>query len=275
MGRFSRAFPLLRTPLFFVPARLTATALFLALLAACTGNAQSRQSLDAAHQALGAGQDDQAIRDADAVIASGDQPALAEAYLLRGYAIETRPKPDTAAAARDLSLARQSYIQGLAENPRPAVAARLHVQLGSVCYDEEDYSTAAAEFSTAYPLLESSQPKDEVLFRIGVCQQRLGRFDDADRSFLRLQQDYPQSTYAAAAHAHQGIRGFYVRIGAFSRPADVAAAAQAVSAAGSAPLQTTTHGLTVIRTADVPSYSQAQALRDRLIARYPDARVMP
>jgi hypothetical protein len=40
-------------------------------------------------------------------------------------------------------------------------------------------------------------------------------------------------------------------------------------------LKTTEKGLTVIRTADVPSYAQAQQLRQQLASLYPDARVMP
>src|SRR6516165_5125595 len=58
------------------------------LLVGCTGNAQSRQYLDSGKHSLDSGNYDQTIRDADAVINSNDGPALAEAYYLRGYAIE-------------------------------------------------------------------------------------------------------------------------------------------------------------------------------------------
>jgi tetratricopeptide (TPR) repeat protein len=245
------------------------------LLAACTGNAQSRQDLNSGKQAMDSGETDQAIRDADAVINSGDGPALAEAYYLRGYAIELRPKPDNAASARDLSMARDSYTHGLAQNPRPVIAARLHVQLGNVCYYQEDYSAAVPEFTAAYNLLEASQSKDIVLYRIGICEQRLGRFEDADRSFQRVQQEYPNSAYVSPARAHQGIRGFYVQIGAYSHPPDIDKASRAIVAIGSAPLKTTSKGLTIVRTADVPSYGQAEQLRARLAGQYPDARVMP
>jgi hypothetical protein len=56
---------------------------------------------------------------------------------------------------------------------------------------------------------------------------------------------------------------------------DIERAASAVAAAGSPPLKTTRGSLTVIRTSDVPSYAQAQELKERLASRYPDARVMP
>jgi tetratricopeptide (TPR) repeat protein len=157
------------------------------LLAACTGDPQSRQALDSGKQALAAGQSNDAIRDADAVISSGDTPALAEAYFLRGYAVEMRQKPDNAAAAHDFAMARDSYTRGLTYSPRPTIAARLHAQLGNVCYYQEDYAAAVPEFMTAFNSLDSSQPRDEVLYRTGISEQRLGRFDDADRTFqLRL-----------------------------------------------------------------------------------------
>ncbi len=246
-----------------------------ALLSACTGDPQSRATLDSGKRALDASDFDQAIRDADAVIASGDAPALAEAYYLRGYAIEMRPKPDNSEASRDLALARDSYTKGLSNDPRPTLAARLHAQLGNVCYYQQDYSAAVPELTAAFNLLDPSQPRDLILYHIGIGQQRLGRFDDADRTFQRVEQDYPNSPYAAAARAHEGIRGFYVQVGVYSRQSDVDTAARAISAAGSVPLTSTNAGLTIIRTADVPSFAQAEELRLRLAGQYPDARVMP
>jgi len=245
------------------------------LLAACTGSAESRQELHSGKLALDSQQYNQAIRDADAVISSGDSDALAEAYYLRGYAIEMRPKADNAATAHDLAMARDSYAKGLGHDPRPTLAARLHAQLGNVCYNQQDYSAAVPELTAAFNGTDATLPKDLMLYHIGIGQQRLGRFEDADTSFSRLQRDYPNSPYAGPARAHQGVRGFYVQVGAYSRDSDIDAAARAVAAAGSAPLKMYNKGLTIIRTADVPSFVQAEELRDRLVGEYPDARVMP
>ena len=245
------------------------------LLSACTGDPQSRQALNSGKQALAAGQSSDAIRDADAVISSGDTPALAEAYFLRGYAIEMRQKPDNAAAAHDFAMARDSYTRGLTFSPRPEIAARLHAQLGNVCYYQEDYAAAVPEFMTAFNSLDSSQPRDEVLYRMGISEQRLGRFDDADRTFQQVQQQFPGSAYAAPAAAHFGIRGFYVQLGAYTQQKDVNSACNAVRRSGSAPLIRVDKIITVVRTANVPSYSQAQQLRAQIAVQYPDARVMP
>jgi TolA-binding protein len=249
--------------------------LCLLLLAACTGDAQSRQQLHAGKLALDAQDYTQAIRDADAVLASGDSAAFAEAYYLRGCAIEWRQKNGYAASASDLSLARDSFTHGLNCDPRPVLAARLHAELGNVCYYQEDYSTAVRQLAIADGQTSDPQTKDLILYRIGIGQQRLGRFEDADHSFQLLQQEYPHSPYCAGARAHQGIRGFYVQVGAYSQLSDIDRAASAVAAAGSVPLKTTGKGLTIIRTADVPSFAQAEQLRQRLARQYPDARVMP
>lgn len=245
------------------------------LLFACTGNPQSRQDLDAAKQSLDSQQYDQSIRDADAVLHSSDSPAYAEAWYIRGYAIEKRPKPDNTSAQHDLSMAADSYNHGLTCDPRPTLAARLHAQLGNVAYYQQDYSTAVRELTLAFGLVDPSDGKDLVLYHIGIGQQRLGRFEDADRTFARLQQDYPGSPYAIRARDHQGIRGFYVRLGIYSQSGDINKAAGAISAAGSVPLQSSNKGLTIIRTADVPSFAQAEELRSRLAGQYPDAQVMP
>jgi tetratricopeptide (TPR) repeat protein len=249
--------------------------LSLIFLTACTGDPQSQQQLDASKQALQAQQYDPAIRSADAAIASNDSAELAEAYYLRGYAIENRPKADTADAIRDLALARESYVNGLTHDPGPAVAGHLHAQLGNVTFYQDDYSTALREFDAAYPLASEPGNKPLILYHMGICEQRLGRFDDADRTFQRVVQEYPGGEYGPYAQARIGVRGFYVQVGAYSQPSDIQKAAKAVASAGSAPLKTNDKGLTVIRTSDVQSYDQAQDLKERLASRYPDARVMP
>jgi len=71
------------------------------------------------------------------------------------------------------------------------------------------------------------------------------------------------------------LRGFYVQIGAFSDSEDAERAASTLLAAGVMPLKTTARNLTVIRTVNVATYSQAVALQSRLASAYPDASVVP
>jgi tetratricopeptide (TPR) repeat protein len=247
----------------------------LLILAACADNPQSQQQLEAGNQAIQSQQFDSAIRDADSVIAAGDPADLAEAYYLRGYAIENRPKADTPSALRDLALARESYVSGLSHDPQPSIAVRLHAQLGNVTFYQQDYSTALREFAAASAADDDPQNKPLILYHMGICEQRLGRFGDADQTFQSVQQNYPASEFVPYARSREGIRGFYVQVGAYSQPSDIQKAASAVAAAGSAPMKTNDRGLTAIRTSDVQSYAEAQQLKDRLASRYPDARVMP
>jgi tetratricopeptide (TPR) repeat protein len=249
----------------------------LALAGGCASSPANRQQLDAGEQALRDQKYDHAIRSADLVISSNPTSNdLAEAYYLRGSAIEQRnPKPDFAAATADLAAARLDYIAALNQYPPKVLEARLHGQLGNVAYFQDDYATALQQWTVAYGQLENLQWKQWVLYRMGICQQRLGRFVDADRTFSIVQREYPNTEVAARAAAREGVRGFYVQVGAFSQTSDAQKASQAVSDIGSIPVQAPDRGLTVVRTSGVPSFAMAAELRLKLVSAYPDARVMP
>jgi tetratricopeptide (TPR) repeat protein len=247
-----------------------------AMAGGCQNNPQQRQMLDDGEKSLKARQYDQAIRAADSVIATGDQADLAEAFYLRGCAIEDRnPKPDPAAAGADLTAARRDYTSGLQCNPYPELAMRLHERLGNVAYYEDDYAVAAQQLTVAYNMLDDPAWKAGVLYRIGNCLQRLGRFEDADRTFQAVQDQFPGTQVAHWAAEKEGVHGFYVLVGVFSQQADIDKAAAAVAAAGAVPTQSQGKGVTIVRTAGIPTYRQANSLRARLIGLYPDARVMP
>jgi tetratricopeptide (TPR) repeat protein len=247
----------------------------LMLAGACADDSQNRQELNAGEDALRAQQYDRALRAADDVTASGVAANAAEAHYLHGRAIEDRPKADPAAAAADLAEARRNYSLALAEDPSPALQARLRGQLGNVAYFQDDYAVALQQWTIAYSQLDNPQWKQWILYRIGICQQRLGRFTDADRTFAAVQDEYPGTEVAQRAQARQGVHGFYVQIGAFSDATDVQKAADALSAAGSLAQEVNQRGLKVVRSAGLPSYAEAAELKSRLLGDYPDARVMP
>ena len=248
----------------------------LALLPACSSNPQGRQALDAGESALRAGQYDQALRDADSYLAHGNADDLAEAYYLRGKVLEERqPKPDADSANRDLLAARSAYSIGLSYHPSKSVEALLHGQLGNVCYFLDDYPAALHEWNLAYAQLEKPEWKQWVLYRIGLCQQRLGLFQDADRTFEMVEQTYPNTQAAARAQLHHGVRGFYVQVGAFSQPSAISDAIAAITSAGGIPVRARSNGLMTVRTESFPSYAQAQSFKARVPSRYPDAEILP
>jgi len=234
----------------------------------CADDPRSRQELATGEQALAAQQYDQAIGHANSVVTTGDPAYLARANYLRGRAIEA-----SAVTGRDLERARQAYALALTQHPSRALEAQLHGHLGNASFYQDDYATALQEFTLANAQLQP--PDEKVLYLIGVCQQRLGRFIDADRTFQQVQQQYPRTEAAGWARTLEGARGFYVQVGAFSSDADAQRAAAAVASVGAIPTKTMHNDLTVIRTVDVRSWNTAMQLRARLISQYPDAQVKP
>jgi tetratricopeptide (TPR) repeat protein len=237
-------------------------------LCACADDPRPKQQLAAGEQALAAQQYDLAIRDANAVVAMGDPGYLARANYLRGRAIEA-----TATTGPDLNRARQAYALALTQHPSRSVEAQLHGHLGNVAFYQDDYATALQQFTLANGQLQP--PDEKVLYLIGVCQQRLNRFSDADRTFGQVQQQYPNTEPAAWARTLQGARGFYVQVGAFSNEIDAQRAANTVIAIGAIPARSTHNDLTIIRTVDVRSWDSAMQLRAKLVGQYPDAQVKP
>ena len=151
----------------------------------------------------------------------------------------------------------------------------MHAQLGNVAYFTDDYPTALREWTAAYSQLDRADWKSWILYRMGICQQRLGRFADADQTFAQVMQLYPSTEPATRAASRRAAHGFFVQVGKFSQPADAQKAAAAIVAVGLVPTRLMEGQLTVIRTAAIPTYGQANSLRARLSAQYPDAQVIP
>jgi TolA-binding protein len=208
-------------------------------------------------------------------------PGTAEALYLQGRVYEQRAARSDAAhregeAHADLQDARNTYEHALTLNPSPKVAALLHAGVANVAYFQEDYFTAMREWAVAYPGLTQPDARAWVLYRLGLCQQRLGRFDEADRSFQQVRQDYPRSEPAQRAATHQGARGFYVQIGSY---ADAKTAENVIASLRSqgfvAERKSDSKGRQAIRVGPAYNYDQAKALRLRLLGAYPAANIEP
>src|SRR5206468_7033856 len=66
--------------------------------------------------------------------------------------------------------------------------------------------------------LDRDDLKAWALYRVGVAQQRMGQFAQADQTFTNVQQLFPTSTPAQRAREHQGARAFYVQAATFASP---------------------------------------------------------
>jgi tetratricopeptide (TPR) repeat protein len=268
-----------------------------ALLSAfgCAGNDAATSALQTSVTDLSAQKYDDAYAQANsAITADPDGPTASEAYYLRGRAVEDRPKPDAVASSADLSAARADFMHALTFNPDKKLQGQIRASLGNVAYFQDDYSTAVDQLSQAYPLLTDPDTQSWTLYRLGLSQQRLGLFDDADKTFDAVQRQFANSEPANRAREHTGVRAFYVQLGAFSRQTD---ADQAVSSARADGLNVETaidsagpdltgaasgqingdpsRGLTIVRVGPAPTFAAAQSLKANLLPKFPGAMIVP
>jgi len=248
-------------------------------LAACAGQFGCQQDQHA-QEAMTAGEQAFAAKNYEITImqaskAIGFDANNADAYYLRGRAIEERTKPSPFAAASDLDMAKLDYQKGLGLNPSKSVATRLHAQLGNIAFNQNDYPAALDEWTQSLLGMDNDAFKARVLYLMGVSQQRLGRFGDADYTFGQVLAQFPDSPSAAAASKRQGVRGFQVQVGAYTQYADAGRAASVIQANGAVPMVTSERGKYIVRSSPTPSYAQAEALRQRLLGTFGDAMLYP
>jgi tetratricopeptide (TPR) repeat protein len=186
------------------------------LLGACVpDNGPAKAQINAGYAALDHKDYDGAMSDAQAFLQhnpNGD--GSAEAYYLEGRVYEERAETsgtDTQAVKANLDAARTAYTSGLAQPSVPKVQALLHAGLANIAYHFDDYGTAVREWQVSYAAIEPAEAKGWVLYRIGVCQQRLGWFPQADRSFQMVRAQYPDSEPAGRAAQHEGATGVDVQ----------------------------------------------------------------
>lgn len=255
------------------------------LVAGCANNktAENKSTLQAGYDALSAQDYDTAMARSSEFIANNPTGGAGtpEALYLQGRVYEHRAETadnqgHQAEAHSDLQDARSTYEHALTLNPTPKIAALLHAGVANVAYFQEDYFTAMREWAAAYPGLAQPDAKAWVKYRLGLCQQRLGRFDEADHSFADVRRDFPHSEPAQRAAAHQGVKAFYVGLGSWADPKAADDVAAGLRKQGfSAEQSKLPDGRHSVRVGPAYNYEQAKALRMRLIGAYPAATIEP
>jgi TolA-binding protein len=235
---------------------------------------EQKTALQAGYGALESQQYDQAIARADAFLTATPQgPGSAEALYLKGRALEGKTAANEAEAKRNLQAARSAYLAALEQSPSRPLDAYIRTSLANVAYFQDDYPTAISQWSAALDHLDREDVKAWALYRIGLCQQRLGKFADADRTFAQVQ-NYP-GVPAQRAREHQGARGFFVQLATFASAAQADQAIAHLSKQGIAATKATDPaGHHVVRVA-APTYRQAEQLKSRFAGQYPDALIVP
>lgn len=251
--------------------------LLLLLSGGCTSGNSPYGDLNEGYAALENHQYDQAISHADSFLrARPTGPGSAEAYYLRGRAYEQKTSANMQQAQENLRLARDAYEQALKASPSLRLEAFIHTSLANVAYFQDDFSSAVVHWTAAYEKLDQPEIKSWVLYRLGLCRQRMGQFAEADRIFTAVQQHYPNTIPAQRARQKQGARSFSVQLATLSSSQAADAAITALRKEGmNAYTQRDVKGRSVVFVGPVPSYQQAREIKQRCIARYPDALIVP
>jgi tetratricopeptide (TPR) repeat protein len=244
----------------------------------CTPDIVEKENLTAGYSALDSRQYDDAINHADQQLGkSQDGEVSAEAYYLKGRAFEQRAKPDVRGATSDLDMAASYYQHALTLNPTRSLEGYIHASLGNVEYWRDDYGGALRQFSAAYDLIDTPDLKSFVLYRAGLCQQRLGQFDVADKSFQAVQDRFPGTDAANRARDHMGFHNFNIRIATFSsiQSADMAVQALQSSGIGLVQRKLLPNGECVVLLGPQGTYTEALAMKTRIAGQYANAVIIP
>jgi tetratricopeptide (TPR) repeat protein len=244
---------------------------------AATGSSQRSPELDRARASLEARDYAAAETLAQTYVARDpDGPRVAEAYYIKGRALEDATATDRSDAREKLQAARSAYVSALkAGTSDRELEGLIRASLADVAYWQEDFATASEQGIAAYGMLSDANAKAWTLYRAGVSQQRLGEFERADDT-LRLVQEYHADTDPAQrATSRAGVRAFNVQVATFLNPASADAVAQTLQRQGFSMGKKTTGNKTVILAGPYRTWGQASAARARIASQFPDALIVP
>lgn len=256
----------------------TACAGLLLTISGCVTPAQSASELEQSRSALAARDYAAAVAAADTYLArSPNGPYVAEAYYLKGRALEDAPAANLGEARTNLQLARSAYIAALQTGITDTrLEGNVRASLADVAYWQDDYATAAEQWIAAYGMLEDRQVKAWALYRAGVSQQRLGQYEQADKTLTLVVQQHPDTEPARRARTRIGVHGFYVQVATFTDKRSADNAVQFLVRSGNrASQRATPDGKTVVLIGPFNSYHQANTARLSLMTTYPDALITP
>jgi tetratricopeptide (TPR) repeat protein len=257
--------------LYFSLLLLTATA------GGCGPDPKVKQDLANSQTALEAGQQDEAIMHAQTLLDRAPSGAgTAEALYMQGLAHEKKVAASPQEARANLQAARNCYTEAFAHQPSRQLEAYLHTSLANASYFQDDYVTALREWTTAYDQLDDNDLKSWVLYRIGLCRQRMGQFTDADQVLVAVQEKYPNTIPAQRAREKYGARAFSVQIATYANTAAADSTIGTLRQEGvAATRQSDPKGRSVVFVGPVPSYQQAVAMKTRYASKFPDAVIVP
>ncbi len=248
----------------------------LGLATGCASDQATQKKLAEGKLAVEEKQFDTAIGKADAVLQSNASNVdSAAAHYIKGRSIEQRVKADAGHSESDLNFARTEYNRALQLGPGKKLEGYVRASLANIDYFQEDFAGAYEQWSKAYDLLQEQDLKAWTLYRIGLCQQRLGYWDRADKTFQAVIQTYPETEQAQRSRAYSGARGYAVQVATFKSLSSADTAVQELRQQGvTASKSLDPRGLVTVRIGPVNTYGEAKSLKARFAGKYPDALIV-
>jgi tol-pal system protein YbgF len=112
-------------------------------------------------------------------------------------------------ATRDLTegrypLALQGYRELLAHYPAVDLAAGAQYGVGECFFAEAAFDSAAVEYARVSERWPRGDRTPAALYKLGLCQDRLGRAADSRKTFEDLVRRFPSASEAALARERLG-----------------------------------------------------------------------
>ena len=125
-------------------------------------------------------------------------------------------------------------------------------------------------------MVASPEIQSVLLYRMGISEQRMGRFTDADLTFQTVQNRYANLPIARNAAEHIGLRNFYVQLATYNT---TVGADRAIASLQNSRVAIIKHidnsGHTVIDAGPFPNFEAAKDTQTRFQQQYPDALIVP
>ena len=138
-----------------------------------------------------------------------DRPEVARALYVRGMARAQSGK--RAWGQADLEQAARQATD-------PQLLWQPHAALGTLYFEDENWEAAARAFNQAIEHMPAAPPQDALLFRLGLCCERLGRWSAALAPYRRIVAQFPSGVYAEGAERRAQLAAdhFAVQCGMFA-----------------------------------------------------------
>ncbi len=162
------------------------------------------------------------------------------AYADKRYDAAVRTLNPIADSTKDKALApRALYIRGMAQAAlnrrvqaysdlgRAADTGDAEIKwrslsvLGVMQFEDHSWDAGARTLERAIAVAPNRAPEDALLYRLGICQERSGRWAQSHQTFARLAEQYPSGAYAQLARRRASLRAenLAVQCGVFEQDA--------------------------------------------------------